>query len=262
MKKIILRGYSSFIGKNCVHLLKNKYKIEKFSKRKKIKDPKNNFFFHLSAVTSVLKSFENPEYTIITNIKLLIESLEFCRKNKIKFIFFSTAYQQDKKRFTNTYAFSKNICENICKYYALEFNMNICIIRLTNIYGKYQKKQLIFDMIKKLKNKKKVEIVNHDLSRDFLYVKDLMSALEKIVNHFPKSINIYNISQNKNLKIIDIILTIKEVINSTSILIKKDNKNIQSAFKDIKISNHDFKKKFNWKPNFSFRGGIKDLILK
>ena len=45
MKKIILRGHSGFIGKNCAHLLKKKYKIEKFSKQKKIKKSKNNFFF-------------------------------------------------------------------------------------------------------------------------------------------------------------------------------------------------------------------------
>ena len=140
MKKIILRGHSGFIGKNCAHLLKKKYKIEKFSKQKKIKKSKNNFFFHLSAVTSVMKSIENPYYTIVTNTKLLIESLEFCRKNKVKFVFFSTAYQQDKKKFANTYSFSKSICETICKYYSIEFKMDICIIRLTNIYGKYQKK--------------------------------------------------------------------------------------------------------------------------
>ena len=262
MKKIILRGHNSFIGKNCAHLLKSKYRIEKFSKQKKIKKSKNNFFFHLSAVTSVLKSFENPDYTIVTNIKLLIESLEFCRKNKVKFIFFSTAYQQDKKKFTNTYAFSKNVCEKICKYYSIEFNMDICIIRLTNIYGKYQKKQLIFDMIQKLKNKKKIEIINHDLSRDFLYIKDLISALERIINHFPKSFNTYNISQNKNLKIIDIILIIKEVINSNSILIKKDNKNLQSTFKNVKIDNSIFVKKFKWKPHFTLKEGIKDWISK
>ena len=262
MHKIILRGYYSFIGKNCAYLLKNKYKIEKFSKNKKIKNSKNNFFFHLSAVTSIPKSFENPEYTIVTNIKLLIESLEFCRKNKVKFIFFSTAYQQDKKKFTNAYAFSKNVCENICKYYSIEFKMDICIIRLTNIYGKYQKKQLIFDMIQKLKNKKKVEVINHDLSRDFLYVKDLISALEKIINHFPKSFNIYNISQNKNSKIIDIILMIKKAINSNSIIIKKDNINLQSTFKNVKINNYNFRKKFKWKPRFTLKEGIKDLISK
>ena len=46
---------------------------------------------------------------------------------------------EDKKRFKNTYAFSKNICENICKYYALEFNMNICIIRLTTFMANIKK---------------------------------------------------------------------------------------------------------------------------
>ena len=262
MKRIILRGYNSFIGKNCNQLLKNKYQIDKFSKKIKIKKANNTYFFHLSAITSVLESFKNPDLIINTNIKLLIESLEFCRKNKVKLLFFSTAYQQDKNRFTSPYSFSKNMCEGICKYYSTEFNMDICIIRLSNIYGNYQKKQLIVDMIQKLKNKKKIEIVNHEISRDFLYVKDLISALEKIVNKFPKNINEYNISQNKNLKIIDAISIIKDIMKSDSILVKKNNKNLQSSFKNIEINNNNFKKDFKWKPKFTFTEGIKDLIVR
>tara|TARA_B110000008_G_scaffold272426_2_gene305155 strand:- start:379 stop:1167 length:789 start_codon:yes stop_codon:yes gene_type:complete len=262
MKRLILRGYDSFIGKNCIDLLKHKYRIEKFLRKKKIKNSKNTFFFHLSAITSVIKSFENPNVTITTNIKLLIESLEYCQKNKVKLIFFSTAYQQDKKKFTSPYSLSKNICEKICEYYSKEFNMDICIIRLSNIYGNYQKKQLVAEMIHKLKNKKKIEIMNHKVSRDFLYVKDLISALEKLINHFPKKINIYNISQNKNLKIIDAISIIKDIVNSNSILVKKNNKNLQSSFENIKINNNNFKKYFKWKPHFTFIEGIKDLTSK
>ena len=116
--------------------------------------------------------------------------------------------------------------------------------------------------MQKLKNNKKIEVINHDLSRDFLYIKDLISALEKIVNSFPKNINTYKISQNKNIKIFDIILTIKEVIKSNSILVKKDNKNLQSTFKNVKINSSIFRKKFKWKPHFTLKEGIKDLISK
>merc|ERR1712086_763430 len=103
---------------------------------------------HLSAITSVTKSFDNPDLIITTNVKLLIESLEFCKKNKIKFIFFSTAYQKDNNKFTSPYAFSKNICEEICRLYSAEFDIDVCIVRLSNVYGKHQKKNLIRDMIK------------------------------------------------------------------------------------------------------------------
>ena len=124
MKKIILRGHNSFIGRNCKLLLKKKFKIKNFSKNSKIQNPKKTYLFHLAAQTSVLKSFNDPNLTIFTNIKLLIETLEFCHKNKIKLIFFSTAYQKDNNKFTSPYSFSKNICENICKYYSKNFKMD------------------------------------------------------------------------------------------------------------------------------------------
>jgi nucleoside-diphosphate-sugar epimerase len=260
MKKIILRGQNSFIGKNCKLILKNKFNIIKFSKNQKIQNTNETYLFHLAAKTSVIKSFTNPKSTILTNIKLLLDSLEFCRKNKIKLIFFSTAYQKDVNKFTSPYSFSKNICESTCEYYSKTFKMDICVIRLTNIYGKFQKKNLINDMINNLKRKKIIEIVNHNISRDFLYIKDLILALEKITSKFPKKISVFNISQSKNLNIFNAILIIKDIMNSNSILIKKKIKNAQSTFRNKKISNAKFKKQFMWKPKFNFVDGIKDIL--
>ncbi|MDA9232864.1 hypothetical protein N9O63_03545 [Candidatus Pelagibacter sp.] len=88
----------------------------------------------------------------------------------------------------------------------------------------------------------------------------MILALEKIINKFPKKINIYNISQSKNINIFNAILIIKDIMKSNSILIKKKIKNAQSTFKNKKISNSKFKKKFLWEPKFSFAEGIKDIL--
>ena len=59
MKKIILRGQNSFIGKNCKLILRKKFKIVKFSKNQKvqrrcslIKDQKLRYSIGLYALTS------------------------------------------------------------------------------------------------------------------------------------------------------------------------------------------------------------------
>ena len=262
MKKIIFRGHNSFIGKNCINFFKNNYKIRKYSKNLKISKKENAYFLHLSGMTSVSKSFQNPYLTLMTNIRLMIESLEFCKKKNIKFIFFSTAYQKDNGKFASPYSFSKNICEEICKFYSENFKMDICVVRLSNIYGKYQTKQLVPDILRKLKTNKRIDVINYNLYRDFLYIKDLIFAIQKILNKFPKSINIYNISQNKNLKIIDFIMIIKKLVGSNSIIIKKKNKNALSKFRNVKINCKNFKKNFGWEPKFTFKEGIKDLLLK
>ena len=72
--------------------------------------------------------------------------------------------------------------------------------------------------------------------------------------------NIYNISQSKNINIFNVILIIKDIMKSNSILIKKKTKNAQSTFKNKKISNSKFKKKFLWEPKFNFTDGIKDIL--
>ena len=115
-------------------------------------------------------------------------------------------------------------------------------------------------MIINLKTKKTIEIGNHNFSRDFVFIKDLISALEKIVNKFPKKISVYNISQCKNLNIFNAISIMKDIMKSNSVLIKKNIRNAQSNFKNKKVSNAKFKKKFLWKPKFNFTNGIKDIL--
>ena len=87
MYEIIIRGKKSFIGKNFI--LKNKHnrRLVIYNKYKNVK--KNSIFLHLTAETSVSKSFKNPSKTINKNLNTLIESLEYCKNNKCKLIFFS-----------------------------------------------------------------------------------------------------------------------------------------------------------------------------
>ena len=258
MHEIIIRGKNSFIGKNIIKKKVKNKKIRIYNKN--LISNKKSFFLHLSSQTSVPKSFKNPAETIKTNLNLLIETLEYCKKNKLKLIFFSTAYQKENGNFTSPYAYSKFLCENLCKIYSEKLKIDVCVLRLTNIYGKYQKKKLVPDIIKKMSKNKKINLVNYSLSRDYVYVDDLILALEKIVKFFPNGYNCFTISQNKNLKIIDVCSIIKVALNSKTKIVKKKNKNNQSFFKNKKIDSTKFRRKFKWFPKFNFEEGLKNIL--
>ncbi|MDA9723197.1 NAD(P)-dependent oxidoreductase [Candidatus Pelagibacter sp.] len=258
MYEIILRGNKSFIGKNYLLRQKKKVKLRIFSKNKRTK--KNSVILHLVANTSVIDSFKNPAKTINNNLKLLIETLEYCVKNNCKLIFFSTVYQKEKNKFTSPYSYSKFLSEEICKNYSKTYNLDICVLRLSNIFGIFQKNKLIPDLIKKLLKGDTINLINYNLNRDYLYISDLLSATDKIVNSFPNGFSLFTVSQNKNVKIIDVCKKLKAILNSKSKIVKKNNKNHQSSFKRKKIDSSKFRKKFNWKPKFDLDMGLKNLL--
>ena len=260
MYEIIIRGNKSFIGKNFI--LKNKHNknISIYNKSKKVK--KNSILLHLTAETSVLRSIKNPSTTLNNNLSKLIETLEYCQKNKCKLIFFSTAYQKEKNKFTSPYSYSKHISEEICKYYAKNFNIDICVLKLTNVFGSFQKNKLIPDLIEKMNSGINIDLINYNLKRDYIYIDDLISAINKVIKLFPKGYNSFNLSQNKNIKILDVCLLIKVLLNSDSKIVKKMTKDTQSNFKNKRIDNSKFSKKYKWKPKFDLEGGLKNFIKK
>lgn len=258
MYEIIIRGKKSFIGKNFI--LKNKHnrRLVIYNKYKNVK--KNSIFLHLTAETSVSKSFKNPSKTINKNLNTLIESLEYCKNNKCKLIFFSTAYQKEKNNFASPYSYSKYLSEVICKKYVNNFNIDICVLKLTNIFGSFQKNKLIPDIIEKMLMNKNINLVNHNLRRDYIYIDDLIYVINKIIKVFPKGYSSFNISQNKNIKILDVCLIIKALLNSDSKIAKKSIRNNQSNFENKRINSSKFREKYNWRPKFDIEAGLKSLI--
>ena len=258
MYEIIIRGKKSFIGKNFI--LKNKYQKNLLIYNKYKKAKKNSVFLHLTAETSVSKSFKYPSKTINRNLNTLIETLEYCKDNKCKLIFFSTAYQKEKNKFASPYSYSKYLSEVICKSYVKNFKIDICILKLTNIFGSFQKNRLIPDIIEKMLKNKNINLVNHNLRRDYIYIDDLIYVINKIIKLFPKGYSTFNISQNKNNKILDVCLIIKALLNSDSKIVKKSIRNNQSNFKNKRIDSSKFRKKYKWRPKFNIESGLKSLI--
>ena len=258
MYEIILRGKNSFIGKNYLLVKNKKNKLRLYNN--KLKPKKNSVILHLVANTSVLDSFRNPAKTINNNLNLLVETLEYCVKNNCKLIFFSTAYQKQNNKFTSPYSYSKYISEELCKNYSKIFNLNICVIKLSNIYGRFQKKKLIPDLIEKMRKDKNINLTNYNLYRDYIYIDDLLSATFKIINSFPEGYNSFTISQNKNAKILEVCKKLKVLLNSNSKIVKKKSKNNQSFFKNKRIDSSKFRRKFKWKPKFDLETGLKNLI--
>jgi len=183
---------------------------------------------HFAAQTHVDNSFGNSISFTVDNILGTHTLLECCREyNKIKkFIHISTdevygeidinsegCIEKSILNPTNPYAATKAGTEFIVKSYYHSFNLPIVIIRGNNVYGERQyPEKLIPKFISLLLNNKKCTIHgNGDSRRNFIYIDDLLFALEIIIK---KGIinNVYNIGTKNEYSVKEIATKIINIL--------------------------------------------------
>ena len=242
MKNCIIFGGNGFIGTHLAIGLRNKFnifsfsnsdftkkkKINKFSYtlknfKKKIIEINPSVIFFLSGNPYPNNSFDKHLYDIhrsniiIQNFLTALKDINF--KGKVIYTSSIAVYGKDKnfrknyvseKSILNPksyYGLSKVIAENQFIYFHKNFGINIYILRLCSIFGLNLKKQVIYEIIKVVKNKN-VKTINlngkiND-SRQFIFIEDLINIFSKLILN-KKNFLLLNISNGKKFQIKDIL---------------------------------------------------------
>lgn len=263
--KILITGAAGLVGSNlCKYFLDRNYIVYGLD-IKKISFKKKNFFFiknnvkkffnhtklkfdflvHTAAISKNKFSYLMPEETIGKNIINLLEILKYLKKkNKTKFIFLSTKQiELDilKYKILHPYSLSKKACEEILKYYSSTFNLDINIIRLTDIYSSSKKnnKPLFIKLIKNLKKNKLVEIYDKTHLFNLIHTDELNDLVKKILlKNTKKKFIIYKIYPKTKISLIKLVHLLKKKINSKSVVkIKQQDLKKRELFKEFSIVN-------------------------
>ena len=194
---------------------------------------------------------------------------EFCVKKKVNKIIFLNAYpygppiklpinEDHALQPHSPYNSSKLISEELLFKYLIG-KTDVVSLRVFNIYGKLQANNFLIPTIIN-QAKKNGEISLNDLrpKRDFLYIKDLVSLIDKIIIK-KSATGIYNVGYGRSFSIKQITDAISKILDK-SIKLKSKNiirKNeILDLFADIK----KVSSAFNWQPKFSIYEGISDYL--
>jgi len=94
------------------------------------------------------------------------------------------------------YGWHKLISENICCEYANLFGLQIGIVRPFSVYGPGLKKQLFWDIYQRLKLQPQLlEMFGKgDESRDFIYITDMVAAIDHILKSGRLMADVYNLA--------------------------------------------------------------------
>jgi len=275
---VAISGAGGFIGSNLIknHNLSGNFKIITLS-RKDLEDPsssilklpKLDFIINLASHTSIDESWINPYKYLHDNYNITLKLLEIARKNNSKFIQLSSYVygvpnylpideMHDVKTY-NPYSSSKIASENLCIDYFNLFNISSSILRLFNIYGPGQDQRFLIPyLLDASMTGKKIKIRDLSIRRDYLWIGDLIKALELLILNFKEGSHVYNLGYGKSYSALEIISEIEK--NSGKINYSLLSKSSEVVVKDCIADTRKFSTDFSWKPEISFDEGIKKIF--
>ncbi len=276
IKKVVLIDFfEDGSKKNIKHFVNNKkLKVVKKNINKINKKDKNfrniDCVFHMAAIADIVPSIDNPMPYCNTNIMGTIKVLEAMRYNKVKKIIYtasSSCFGIPKKYPTNErekidtrypYAFSKYIGELTIKHWARVYKLNYISLRLFNVFGTRSRTTGSYGAVmgvflKQVLSKKSLTVVGDgQQKRDFIDVRDVVSALIKALYLKSKKNYVLNIGSSKPVKIIDLV----KLLSKNYIFIPK-----RPGEPNITYANIDKSKKIlKWKPKIKFESGLQKLV--
>jgi UDP-glucuronate 4-epimerase len=184
---------------------------------------------HLAAEVGVRYSLTHPRKYINSNLVGFFNILENCNNFKIKKLFYASSssvygdsYKKSLKenlvidKQLSIYAATKRASEIIANSYSYLYSFPIIGLRFFTVYGPYGRPDMaIFKYTDLIYKKKMIEIYDGgNLQRDFTYIDDLVYYIKNMINRkFPKTHQIYNIGNNKPIKVSKIVSLIENALN-------------------------------------------------
>jgi len=213
--KILIIGSKGFIGSHCVSFYLKKHEVwqcdvvvDYNTPNYLLIDATNANFdevfrtelfdvcINCSGAASVPDSIKNPQRDFELNTHNVFKQLNAIRKYNIKckFINLSSAavygnpiklpVEENQALIAiSPYGRHKKMAEEICSEFFEQYGVKTCSLRIFSAYGEGLKKQLFWDLFQKYKSNKSIILYGTgNETRDFIYVLDLVRAIEFVIN--------------------------------------------------------------------------------
>ena len=226
MNKISVYGSTGFIGSTFCGLYPND--IIQISREQR--KPESNDILYLISTTTNHNMLTDLTIDVDVNLRVLLETLEHCKNNKLTFNYVSTGFVYgldtidaketdicDPKGF---YSITKRTAEQLVISFCEVNKVNYRIMRIANVYGHDKtvssKKNVLGFLSGLMREDNDITLYNNgnDL-RDYMHVIDICRAL-KIVMDKGELNSIYNIASGESLPFREILEIVKDKIRSQS----------------------------------------------
>lgn len=245
---------------------------------------------HLAAQAGVRYSIKNPRAYINSNVIGFSNILEACRKFPVKHLVYassSSVYGLNKKVPFDTrdnvdhpvslYAATKKSNELMAHTYSHLFGLPTTGLRFFTVYGPWGRPDMAYFLFTNaILQDKPIKVFNNGhMSRDFTYIQDIVEGVLSVINNPPSGnvqwdgaapdpssssapYRIYNIGNNKPVKLLDFIETIEEVLGKEAHkeMMPMQPGDVETTYADVTGLIQDF----NYQPKTTLKQGITAFV--
>ena len=239
-------------------------------------DVKPAIVINLAAQAGVRHSIDHPRVYIDSNIVGFFNILEMCRYNRVEHMVFassSSVYGNQKKvpfaitdrvdQPISLYAATKKTNELMAYTYSHLYGIPTTGLRFFTVYGPYGRPDMAYFKFADLITKgKPIKVYNNgDMLRDFTYIDDIVSGVEHVIFSLPQSdeigtrYKIYNIGNNKPVKLLDFITMLEEALGKKAIkeYLPMQLGDVYQTYADIS----ELEKNFAFRPKIDLAEGLR-----
>jgi len=231
---ILVIGSKGFIGSHCVSYFKKEHNVYQcdvmvdYTTKQYIQVDATNADYNevmqvcdfdvcinCSGAASVPDSLKNPQRDFMLNTANAFKQLDALRKYNAncRYLNISSAavygnpeqlpiVENQSLNAISPYGIHKKLAEDICKEFHDIYNLKTCSLRVFSAYGVGLQKQLFWDLFQKSKNEKSVKLFGTgEESRDFIYIDDLVNAINVIIKNCAFNNDIINVANGEEVTI-------------------------------------------------------------
>lgn len=288
MKTILITGINGFLGSHLAKKLSHNFNIigieYSLDNLDRIKNCEYKVYSSFENFENIFK--ENEIFAIIhaatlyrrnksvllesliqTNILLPVKLYELANKYNVSIFLNTDSFFNDKKHqysYLSEYTQSKNNALDWLKLLNVNSQCKMVNMKIFHMYGSGDAlTKFIPSVISKIKsNIPFVDLTEGKQTRDFIYIDDVVSAFEIVLNKYLDILNFeeFEIGIGKATSIKNIVELIKKVSKSTTelkfgALAYRDGEIMES------VADNSYLKKIGWKPHYTLREGLESTIL-
>ena len=260
------------------------YKID-ISNIKKLndlfKEVRPDYVLNFAAQAGVRYSISNPDVYLKSNIIGFFNILECCKNYEVKHLIYASSssvygnnniYPFDEKQTVDSpvsfYAATKKSNEVMAYSYSHLYQLRTTGLRFFTVYGPFGRPDMAyFIFVKKILNNEPIFVYGDgEIFRDFTYIQDAVIAIEKLINYkkIKNEINknvpyeIFNVGNNKPVKLLDFIKLIEKLCNKKAIIVHKKRQTGDVNY--TAADTNKLKEKINYFPKTEINDGMKIFI--
>ena len=239
---------------------------------------------HLAAQAGVRYSLENPYAYVDSNLIAFMNILEAVKRNPPEHFIFassSSVYGANKKLPYSTndfvdypvslYAATKKSNELLAFTYSHLYKIPTTGLRFFTVYGPWGRPDMAYyKFTEKMMNNETIEVYNYgDMKRDFTYIDDITEGIIHLLNSPPSPLElqqiaskapyqIFNIGNNKPVKLMEFIQTLEKLIGKKAKInyLPMQPGDVKETYADIK----DLQEISRFSPKTTINEGLKHFV--